>query len=146
MQVSRQRIRFAVDISQMGNILDVITGATPQFWNGTDVQFELAFFYGNALLDVSNLSEVRVDLKSSAPRTGVPLMSSTLAGGSLNAALTLEDWKAGDSTDCHALVSFTQVETALKLEPTATFWLVISALTNDSPSHQLVLGATPLNV
>ena len=34
----------------------------------------------------------------------------------------------------------------LSNDESQTFWLVISALTNDTPSHKIVLGATPLNV
>ena len=39
----------------MGAINDVLTGATPQFWNGVDLQFELAIFYGMALASCFNL-------------------------------------------------------------------------------------------
>jgi hypothetical protein len=147
MIISNQRIRLAIDTSQMGIINDVLTGATPQFWNGVDLQFELAIFYGSVLAAVSNLDSITVDLKAGDPRTGLPLMSQTVASGSLNNALTLEAWNGGAPTDCHALVVFTNAETNLDLgDDTDTFWLVISAITSDNPSHKLVLGATPLNV
>ncbi len=147
MIISNQRIRLAIDTSQMGTINDVLTGATPQFWNGVDLQFELAIFYGAILAAVSNLDSVTVDLKAGDPRTGLPLMSATLASGSLNQSLTLPAWQGGAAADCHALVTFTNAETNLNLgTDTETFWLVISALTNDSPAHKIVLGATPLNV
>ena len=79
MIISNQRIRLAIDTSQMGTINDVLTGATPQFWNGVDLQFELAIFYGAALAAVSNLDSITVDVKQGSPRTGLPLMSKTLA-------------------------------------------------------------------
>ncbi len=147
MIISNQRIRLAIDTSQMGAVNDLLTGATPQFWNGVDLQFELAIFYGATLAAVSNLDSITVDLKTGDPRTGLPLMSQTIASGSLNQSLTLAAWQGGAATDCHALLVFANHQTALNLSgDVETFWLVISALTNDSPAHKLVLGATPLNV
>jgi hypothetical protein len=147
MIISNQRIRLAIDTSQMGTINDVLTGATPQFWNGVDLEFELAFFYGSTLLSVSNIDSITVDLKASDPRTGLPLMSQTVASSALNQALTLTAWNGGAPTDCHALVVFTNAETNLDLnDDSDTFWLVVSALTSDSPTHKIVLGATPITV
>src|ERR1700758_801542 len=103
MIISNQRIRLAVDTSQMGAINDVLTGATPQFWNGVDLEFELALFYGSTLLSVSNIDSITIDLKSSDPRTGLPLMSQTIPSSSLNQSLTLTAWQGGAPTDCHAL-------------------------------------------
>jgi hypothetical protein len=48
----------------MGAINGVLTGATPQFWNGVDLQFEIALFYGSTLLAVSNLDSITVDVKA----------------------------------------------------------------------------------
>ena len=147
MIITNQRIRLAIDTSQMGSINDVLTGATPQFWNGVDLQFELAIFYGAALAAVSNLDSITVDLKAGDPRTGLPLMSATIDSGALNQSLTLDAWNGGAAADCHALIAFTNDETNLNLNAdTETFWLVISALPSDSPAHKLVLGATPLSV
>ncbi len=147
MQISNQRIRLAVDTSQMGGINDVLTGANPQFWNGVDLQIELGIFYGSALVDVSNLDSITVDLKESDPRTGLPLMSRTIASGSLNPALTLNTWNGGAPADAHAVAIFSNAETNLYLfDDAVTFWLVVSALTNDSPGHKIVLGATPIVV
>jgi hypothetical protein len=147
MQIVNQRIRLAIDTSQMGGINDVLTGANPQFWNGVDLQIELGLFYGSTLVDVSNFDSITVDLKESDPRTGLPLMSRTIASGSLNPGLTLTAWNGGAPSDCHALAVFTNEESNLYLSDDAvTFWLVVSALTNDSPGHKIVLGATPIVV
>jgi hypothetical protein len=147
MIIANQRIRLAIDTSQMGNINDVITGATPQFWNGVDLQFELAVFYGATLSDISNFDSITIDLKKSDPRTGLPLMSATIPSNQLNESLTLQAWQGGAPADCHALVTFTNAQTNLELsDDTDTFWLVVSALTADSLAHKIVLGATPLNV
>jgi hypothetical protein len=125
----------------------VLTGNSPQFWNGVDLQFEIALFRGATLADIANIDSITVDLKTTDLRTGLPLMSQTIASADLNAALTQDDWNAGDPVDCHALVKFTNGETNLYMvEDQQTFWLVISALTNDSPAHKITLGATPLIV
>ena len=58
MQISNQRIRLAIDTAQMGSINDVLTGQSPQFWNGVDLQFELGLFRGSALVDISNLDSI----------------------------------------------------------------------------------------
>ncbi|MDB6022617.1 MAG: hypothetical protein JWQ04_2474 [Pedosphaera sp.] len=120
MIISNQRIRLAIDTSQMGTINDVLTGATPQFWNGVDLQFELAIFYGAVLAAVSNLDSITVDLKAGSPRTGLPLMSKTIASGALNQGLTLDAWNAGAVADCHALLVFANGETNLISPMTAT--------------------------
>jgi hypothetical protein len=147
MQLTNQRLRLAVDTAQMGAINDVITGNSPMFWNGVDLQFELAFFRGAALADITNLASITVDLKTSLDKTSLPLMSATLSSGSFDMDLLLADWQAGDQADCHALITFTAAQANLFLTDDAvTFWLVINALTGDSPAHKIVLGATPLTV
>ena len=86
MQLTNQRLRLAVDTAQMGAINDVITGASPMFWNGVDLQFELAFFRGAALADITNLASITIDLKTSLDKTSLPLMSATLSSGSFDFA------------------------------------------------------------
>lgn len=147
MQLTNQRIRLGVDTAQMGAINDVITGNSPMFWNGVDLQFELAFFRGAALADISNLASITIDLKTSLDKTSLPLMSATLSSGSFDMDLLLADWNAGAQADSHALITFTAAQANLFLTDDAvTFWLVISALTGDAPAHKVVLGATPLTV
>jgi hypothetical protein len=148
MNISNQRVRLAIDTSQMGSITDVITGLQPQFWNGVDVEFELAIFYGSVLAAVNNFDSITVDVKLADPRTGLPVMSQTIASGSLNNSLTLAAWQGGAPADCHCLASFTHSESNLNLgsSDTVTFWLVVSAITSDSPSHEIILGATPITV
>src|SRR5258708_31662929 len=106
MQLTNQRLRLAVDTAQMGAINDVITGASPMFWNGVDLQFELAFFRGAALADITNLASITIDLKTSLDKTSLPLMSATLSSGGFDSDLLLADWNAGDQADCHALITF----------------------------------------
>ena len=145
--IDNQRIRLAIDTSQMANINDVLTGNAPMFWNGVDLQFELGIFRGAVLAGIGNFDSITLDLKEADPRTGLPLMSRTIASGALNQALTLDAWNGGAATDCHALITFTNEQSNLDLDDdTVQFWLVISALTSDSPAHKIVLGATVLTV
>ncbi len=145
--ITNQRVRLMVDASQAGGINDVATGGTPQFWNGADVQFELGIFYGNSLAAVDNLASITVDIKREDPRTGVPLMSQTIAATALNNGLTLAAWNGGATADCHAAVKFSSANNQFIFpDASANYWLVISALTTDSPAHKIVLGATPVTV
>ncbi len=147
MQLTNQRLRLAVDTSQMGAINDVVTGNSPQFWNGTDLEFELAIFRQAALADITNLASITIDIKSSLDKTSLPLMSATLSSSGFNTGLTLNAWNGGASTDCHALITFTATQARLFLaDDSDPFWIVISALTGDTPAHKVVLGASPITV
>src|SRR5260221_5247022 len=115
MQLTNPSLRLAVDPAQMGAINYVITGASPQFWNGVDLQFELAFFRSAALADITNLASITLDLKTSLDKTSLPLMSATLSSGSFNPSLTLHTWNAGAATDCHALLTFNAAQANLVL-------------------------------
>jgi hypothetical protein len=145
--ISNQRIRLLIDASQSGGINDVLTSATPQFWNGVDVQFELGIFYGSTLAAIDNIASITVDVKKDDPRTGVPLMSQTIPASALNTALTLGAWNGGGAADCHAAVLFANAQNQFVFGGTSeTYWLVVSALTKDSPAHKIVFGATPVTV
>lgn len=145
--INNQRIRLLVDASPSGGINDVISSSTPQFWNGVDVQFELGIFYGGTLAAIDNIASITVDVKKDDPRTGTPLMSQTVAASSLNTTLTGMAWNGGASSDCHATVLFTNSQNQFVFSGTAeSYWLVISALTKDSPAHKIVFGATPVTV
>ena len=64
MIISNQRIRLAIDTSQIGTINDAHRRHAAILVNGVDLQFELAIFYGAATLAaVSNLDSITVDLK-----------------------------------------------------------------------------------
>lgn len=145
--VTNQRVRIAVDTASMQSVLDALTGNSPSWWNGVDLELELALFRAGALVDISNLSTITADLKVTDSRTGLPLMSKTLSSGSLNQALTLEQWNGGAPGACHALLKWTHQETNLDLsDDQVTFWLVISGLTNDTPAHLIVFGAGAVTV
>ncbi len=134
MKISAWRNRLAVAVGSKNGINEVLSGGTPFHWNGSAVQFEIAFFRNSTLIDdLSNIDQVQIELKRADDRTGEPVMAKVLASADLNGALTADAWAAGGEDDCHALISFTGAEADLDLEgeETGEFWLVISALRSD---------------
>ncbi len=61
--LGRTRLRLATDTASFDAPLDVLRRATPQFWRGNDVQFELALFFNGALLEVSNLASLTLEIR-----------------------------------------------------------------------------------
>jgi hypothetical protein len=138
-QLERQGFRFWCDERSRQPLLDYYTNAAPQGWSAASTQFEVALASGGALVDVSNLSSLRLDGVAYSNRDGTRLFSQTLPGSSLNNALTLDTWQ--DGTQQHALFVFDQA--AMNILPagaqTLQVWLMITALT--IAGEQLVCGA-----
>jgi hypothetical protein len=138
-QLTRQGFRFWCDERSRQPLLDYYTNAAPQGWSQASTQFEIALVSRGALVDVTNLSSVRLDGVAYNNRDGTRLFSQTLPGSSLNNALTLDTWE--DGTQQHALFVFDQA--AMNILPsgaeTLQVWLMITALT--LAGEQLVCGA-----
>jgi hypothetical protein len=81
-----------------------------------------------------------------ATRTSTVLATKTLTGVELNPGLTMDQWEAG--THQHGIWAWTAAETRWDLQGTLQrdYWLVISAITTDSPPRAITLGATLLTV
>src|SRR5437868_1627239 len=127
-QYIKDRIRVAIDVTKKGQpLVDLITGAAMKFWRGEAVQFELAFFYGDDLIDVSGWSSMTLDVRDFATRSGLDFMSATIGAAQFNAALTVEQWEAGEAA--HVIIPFSGSLTALDLGNGVTrdFWLALSA-------------------
>ncbi len=140
--LTRQRIRIAGDAARTDGPRDLQSNATPVFWRGNDLQFEIGVFNNGVLMEVSNLASITVEIKGlsskgTAPDPGaVALMSKTVGAGSLNNALLLADWNSG--IDQHAVVAFTGGESNIAA---SRLWLAVWATTNDSPGRNLTLAA-----
>lgn len=147
-QLTRQRVRLAVDTAGFDQLQEVRTAAAPVIWRGDDVAFEVGLFRGVDLLDIANFAAMTLEVKANdaAGITGVPLMSRTLAAGSLNAALVPENWS--DESGQHALFAFTGAETALDLggELSRVFYLTLFGLTTDVPVRRVTFGFGLLKV
>lgn len=146
MTYTQQRIRVLQDVTrwtQQGT--EVLTGDAPQFANGCSVQFEFAFTFGEltadaSFIDMAQFASLTLDVKRLADRTASPLMSKTVAAGSVYTGLTKEEWEAG--TLCHVAFAFTQAETEIFIaNPTESLWLVVSGTTVDSPAKTVPMAA-----
>ena len=91
--LGRTRIRLAADAANFNSPLDVNSRATPQFWRGNDVQFEIAVFFNGTLQSVANLASMTLEIRAPGPAGGAPdpstspLMSATVDAGALNDSL-----------------------------------------------------------
>jgi hypothetical protein len=141
---SRERIRIAVDASKQMSPLDALTGQTPDFWRGDDLQLELGLFWGTVLSDVSNIASLTVEFKPNANRTGTPLMAKTVY--EFDTAVDGTSWS--NESRQHVVVPFTATETALDMNGAVqmTLWCVIHALTKDEPARRIVWGAGPITI
>lgn len=143
---SRERTRMAVDVTSHEPITDVRTGSTPTIWRGTDLAIELAFAAGaDGLVDVSAYSTVTIEIRDAQSRKQL-IATKSLATSDLHTALTQDAWEAG--TDQHGTWTWTSDETRWDLqgEFEREFWLVISAITTDTPARKVTLGGTTLRV
>ncbi len=140
MNVTPQRIRLAVPSGNEKSFTEKLTNRTPFFWRGTDIQFELAIFYKDELLDVSNLTSLTLEVKPFATPTDAAVMTRTV--DVFNAALVEEGWD--DDSDQHCVIPFTHEETAPDIGSgkDKTFWLVISAINGDG--EKVTLGVTTI--
>lgn len=147
--VNSQRIRLALDSSKwFQSATDIITNASPQLSNGADLQFELAFSYGELLadaqlVDLSTWASVTVSLKKSGDRSGLALWSQTT--GTFDAGMAYADWAVGTAQHVALTVSSSDNQVFLTSN-TETFWLVVEALTTDVPAKLFPVAAFPVTV
>lgn len=147
-QLTRQRIRLGVDTARFDQVKDVKTAAAPVLWRGNDAAFEVGFFRGPELLDISNFASLTLEVKTNdlAGITGAPLMSHTISASSLDNTLNDATWS--DESKQHALFAFTGGETALDLggELEKVFYLILSGITSDVPVRHITLGFALLKI
>lgn len=143
--LTHQILRLAADTASFANPLDLRRQATPSFWRGSDIVFQLAFFDNAVLLDPSGFASCTIELRPAglglaAPAPGTaPVLSRTTGG--FNAALTLSNWQNG--SDQHLTVTFSHEETALDA---GDYWLTVHLTTTGSPGTRLTCLAGPLRV
>ena len=138
MSIGNNRIRLALDTSSFSGVTDVITNSSPQFWQGTNVRFELGLFYQDAIVqDITNIESITLLVKDSNARDGHAFMSRTISSLDLTQVVSQDDWDAG--TKQHAVIEFDASETILPVEGnTATYWLSISAVINQQIPYPCV--------
>lgn len=142
----RKRIRLKMEVSSSAAAIDAATGSGPFFWLGDDVQFDVTFQFNGAVIDVSKIQWLTMEVKLANKKRELPVMFKRISGAELNAALTDADVETG--TGQHASLVFTNLETLLDLAgaDNASFWFVVWALTNDAVPRKMVLGAGTMSV
>ena len=143
MNVSVDRIRLALDTSLFTSPTDVVTSAPPQFWNGTNVRFELGLVYNGLIIpDVSNVDSITVLVKDSNSRSGRAMMSKTISSADIDRTVTDATWQDGSKQ--HVVVAFDHTETVMAVQGIqSNFWMVISAVINSGTGspQTIVIGA-----
>lgn len=126
----------------MSAFLDVLTAKTPQAWVGTNLRFELAFFYRGVLADISAWDQVSVQIKELTSKTGAALASQTISSGALNTGLTSSQWDNGSSQ--HAVIEFDDSAVNFDLEgaDSKAYHMVVNGLSSDVPAKVMVMGVS----
>jgi hypothetical protein len=145
--LGRTSIRIAGDAANFDAPLDVNSRATPMFWAGNDIQFEIAVFDDGVLQSVANLASVTVEIRAPGPGgsapdpSSSPLMSGTVDAGCLNDTVTLETWN--DGSQQQALIAFSSTQTNIAA---GAQWMTLWVITNDDPGRVITLAAGPIRV
>lgn len=146
MSESRQRVKLELEATNPFSLVDKLTGLPVVIPRGVDLQFELLRLFAGALVDISNYNSITIEVQAFRSTTAANLMTKTLAFGSFTLEPDLVDWQADveGAASQHAIISFTNQESNLDLDeqPTKDFWLVIYALTKDSPTRRITLGCS----
>jgi hypothetical protein len=126
-------------------MIDRLTGATPEVWHGNDVALQIAVMKAGVVDNISCLTTITLTIMAST-RTGDALVQKTVAAAEFDNSLTDATW--ADGTKQHLIIALTAAETSLTIESgnSAEYWLVITAITNDAPAKELTIGATVLTV
>ena len=138
----RNRIRLAADgATPFADLLDQITGATPIFPHGRNINVEVAVF-NNGLLDtLASVSSLTLDIKGLTASgviepTGAALLTKTVSSASFNLQLKQDNW------DNDVDVNGSSFHAAFALSSAETGGLSMSGQVNNVKSLGLVLSAT----
>jgi hypothetical protein len=145
--IRRDLIRAALNVRSTDQWQDAVTGSTPDMWAGTDLSIQLGLFSDKAktaLVDGAAYSSITCEVKPLADKTGAALMAKTVAGPFTNP--TQETWLAGTAQHVEITFTFEESELDLGTNDSKQFWVVISAITNDTPARNITLGCTTLTV
>jgi len=138
----RNRIRLAADGAKpFADLVDQITGATPIFPHGRNINVEVAIF-NNATLDgLASVSSLTLDIKDLTTAgviepTAAALLTKTVSSASFNLQLKQDNWDNDvdvNGSSYHAAFALTSAETG---------GLSMSGQVNNVKGLGLVLSAT----
>ena len=139
---TRNRIRLAADGAKpFADLVDQITGATPIFPHGRNINVEVAIF-NNATLDgLASVSSLTLDIKDLTTAgviepTAAALLTKTVSSASFNLQLKQDNWDNDvdvNGSSYHAAFALTSAETG---------GLSMSGQINNVKGFGLVLSAT----
>lgn len=134
--------RIALVPSRIGVLFATTSGQGPKLYKGAGVDFAFAFFDElGALMDISNIADLTLHVKTAGTPSGAPLILSTIGSEAINRTLTAAEWNAG--TACHALFSILGSATGIAA---ATYDMTISGHTLDAPGDPDVWGVAQVQV
>ena len=149
---ARHRIRIAPDSKSHTPVNDIISGSTALIWRGTSLQVEVGLLVDGVLkTDISNIASLYLEIHNGS-RSGGPLLQKVILAAALHGTLTANDWDSKAEDKYHALFELTYAETQLPLDgdntlqQKRTFWLVIHAVTTDTPARRITWGGCNLEV
>jgi len=132
-----QIIRLACDTTSKENVLDLNTAAEPEAWWARDLTLQVGVFAGAAMLDVSDLQSVTVDLKDPSNLDGAPLVTKTITA--FDNTTTLASWQAGMQQ--HFSVAFTADDLSFTLtNGERLVHLAIVAITTGARTGTICVG------
>lgn len=142
----RNRVRLKMDTrTPLVDSLEVFLNATPQMPRARAVQFEIGIFDGDTLDDISDIVTITLEVKATID--GVRLFTRTLNAGDLKGNLTPDQWLGGIDSNCHAMFTFPEIETAVDMGGATIaekqFLLIVTALTSIG---NLTVGRTTLTI
>jgi len=138
----RNRIRLAADGARpFADLLDQLTGATPVFPHGRNINVEVAVFNNATLDSLSNVTSLTLDIKDLTAAgviepAAAALLTRTISSASFNLQLKQDNWDNDvdvNGSSYHAAFGLTSAETG---------GLSMSGQVNNVKGFGLVLSAT----
>lgn len=129
-QISRIPIRLRFDADVRRPAYDMRTNNAPVSWRGNDVGISVGIFLNNAMLDLTNMASLTLELRSAQSIAAETLLVQKVVNSvSITPTPSSSGWISG--AEQHAIFNLSAAEMNLSLG-TATdrnFWLILSGLT-----------------
>lgn len=144
--LTRKRLRLAVDITDYGEFADVLNNKPPEAWAANDLTLEIGLLVGKTVADVSDVTSVVVQLKDKDDLAGDPVLAGSTTD--ITTDLTQSQWDGKAAGVAHAVIHFTAGQMNLNLGSGATnkaYHLVVM-VTSDSGAKLITAGVSTLTV
>lgn len=105
-QLQYKRVRVKVNADLWNNFLNVLDNASPRVYRGNDTQFEIGIFYGDELIDASNIALLTLSIWNAARTTRYA--TQTITAEDITAVPASAGWT--DGTAQHAVIQFSAEE------------------------------------